>query len=129
DAARIGLRYTFFHWGLHPWAAYCVVGLALAFFKFNRDKPMLMSTTFEPLIGRHAHGPIGKTVDTLAVLATAFGVATSLGLGALQISSGLHKVFGLSNGIALQLTVITIAAALYLASSLSGLDRGVKILS
>ncbi len=129
DSARIGLRYTFFHWGLHPWAAYCVVGLALAFFKFNRDRPMLMSTTFEPLIGKHAQGPIGKIVDILAVVATAFGVATSLGLGAMQISSGLHKVFGLTNGVSLQLTVVAIAAVLYLASSLSGLDRGVKILS
>ncbi|WP_395826453.1 BCCT family transporter [Collimonas sp.] len=129
EAARLGLRYAFFHWGLHPWAAYCVVALALAFFQFNRNRPMLMSTTFEPLLGKHAQGQLGKAIDILAVLATAIGVATSLGFGTLQISSGLHTVFGLPNGLSLQLTVIAVAAGLYLASSLSDLDRGVKILS
>lgn len=129
EAARLGLRYAFFHWGLHPWAAYCVVALALAFFQFNRHRPMLMSTTFEPLIGRFAQGALGNTIDILAVLATAIGVATSLGFGTLQISSGLYKVFGLKNDLTLQLSVIAVAAVLYLASSLSGLNRGVKILS
>jgi glycine betaine transporter len=129
EAARIGLRYAFFHWGLHPWAAYCVVALALAFFQFNRNRPMLMSTTFEPLIGKYAQGFLGQAIDILAIIATAIGVATSLGFGTLQISSGLHKVFGLDNGLSLQLSVIAVAAVLYLASSLSGLDRGVKILS
>ena len=129
QAAGTGLRYALFHWGLHPWAAYSVVALALAFFQFNRDRPMLISTTFEPLIGARANGPLGKWIDVLALIATAFGVATSLGLGALQINAGLYRVFGVPNDIAVELIIIAVAGALYILSSLSGLTRGIQWLS
>lgn len=129
QAAGVGLRFAFFHWGLHPWAAYSVVALALAFFQFNRGKPMLISATFEPLIGARATGPLGQWIDILALIATAFGVATSLGLGALQIGGGLQRLFGWPNGIGLQLGIIAFASSLYILSSMSGLSRGIQWLS
>lgn len=129
EAARAALRFSFFHWGLHPWAAYCVVAGALAFMNFNRGRPMLISSTFIPLLGRWAEGGIGKAIDILALIATVFGVATSLGLGALQIGSGLEKVLGLENGFSLQIMVIVIATICYLISALSGLNRGILLLS
>lgn len=129
QSAGTGLRYAFFHWGLHPWAAYSVVALALAFFQFNRNRPMLISETFEPLLGPRANGPLGRWIDVLALIATAFGVATSLGLGALQIGGGLQRLFGLPNGLALQMAIIAVASVLYIASSMSGLSRGIQWLS
>jgi glycine betaine transporter len=129
EAARAALRHTFFHWGLHPWAAYCVVALALGFMQFNRGRPMLISSAFRLLLGRQTEGAIGKTIDILALIATVFGVATSLGLGALQIGSGLHKLFGLENNAAMHFTIIVLAAAAYLASAMTGITRGIRILS
>lgn len=129
QSAGAGLRFSFFHWGLQPWAAYSIIALALAFFQFNRNRPMLISTTFEPLIGARANGPIGKTIDVLALIATAFGVATSLGLGAMQIGAGLERVFGVPNTVMAELIIIAVASALYIASSMSGLTRGIQWLS
>ncbi len=129
DAARAAIRYTFFHWGLHPWAVYSVMGLALAYFKFNRGKPGLISAVFEPLLGTRVHGPIGHAIDVLAILATVFGVATSLGFGTLQIGGGLAHVFGLDNDFGLQAAIVVVATVLFLASSLTGLERGIKWLS
>lgn len=129
QAARTSLRYTFFHWGLHPWAAYCMIGLALAFTQFNRGKPMLISSVFSTMLGGRVQRIVGPTVDILAIIATIFGVATSLGFGTLQIGAGLHKVLGLTNGLTLQLIIIAVAAVLYLISSMTGLDRGIQLLS
>lgn len=129
DAARAAIRYTFFHWGLHPWAVYSVMGLALAYFKFNRGQPGLISAVFEPLLGARVHGPLGHAIDVLAILATVFGVATSLGFGTLQIGGGLAHVFGLDNGFGLQAAIVAVATVLFLASSLTGLERGIKWLS
>lgn len=128
-AARASLRYSFFHWGLHPWAIYAVLGLALAWFKFNRGARGLISELLRPLFGRVIDGWLGRAVDILAILATAIGVATSLGFGALQIGAGLNHVFGLPQTAATRLGIIAVALVLYLFSSTTGLHRGIKWLS
>ncbi|MGH2803524.1 MAG: BCCT family transporter, partial [Thermoleophilaceae bacterium] len=93
QAAAVAMEYTYFHWALHPWALYAVVGLALGYFCFRKGMPNLISTVFYPLLGDRVNGPIGKGIDILAIFATMFGSATSLGLGALQINSGLNFVW------------------------------------
>ncbi|HET6807121.1 MAG TPA: BCCT family transporter [Frateuria sp.] len=128
-AARASLRYSFFHWGLHPWAIYAVLGLALAWFKFNRGARGLISELLRPLCGRIVDGWLGRAVDILAILATAIGVATSLGFGALQIGAGLNHVFGVPQTAATRLGIIAVALVLYLLSSTTGLHRGIKWLS
>ncbi len=130
DAARASMRYVFFHWGLHPWAIYALMGLAMAWFQFNRNTRGLISDLLTPLIGeRHSHGALGKTVDVLAVVVTAIGVATTLGFGAMQISAGLSHVTTLPAGFATQAVIIAVAFVLYMASSATGLSRGIKWLS
>lgn len=129
QAARAAMRYTFFHWGLHPWAIYGLMGLAIAWFQYNRNGRGLISDLLQPLIGDSHLGWIGKLVNIVAVVATAIGVATTLGFGTMQISAGIVRVFGLSGGLGMQLMVIAICFVLYMASSASGLDRGIKWLS
>ena len=92
-AAATAMEYTYFHWALHPWALYAIVGLALGYFCFRKGMPNLISSVFQPVLGDSVNGPIGKAIDILAVFATMFGSATSLGLGALQINSGLNFVW------------------------------------
>lgn len=129
QAAAAAMRYAFFHWGLHPWAIYALLGLAMAWFQYNRKARGLVSDLLAPLIGRHVHGALGKTVDVLAVVATAIGVATTLGFGAAQIAAGLHRVTGVADTFATQLIVVAVAFVLYMASSATGLQRGIKWLS
>ncbi|MGZ9584993.1 glycine betaine uptake BCCT transporter [Paenibacillus marinisediminis] len=129
EAARTAMRYSFFHWGLHPWGIYSLVSLALAYFTFRKGYRGLISSTFQPLLGDRINGPIGKMIDILAVIATAFGVATSLGLGAMQINGGLTYVFGIPSNIVVQLCIITVVTILFLISSISGLDKGIRLLS
>ncbi|MGV8940808.1 MAG: BCCT family transporter, partial [Lysobacter sp.] len=129
DAARVAMRYTFFHWGLHPWAIYALMGLAIAWFQYNRNGRGLISDLLQPLIGDRHLGWMGKTVNIIAVVATAIGVATTLGFGTMQISAGLTRVFGLPSGLGMQLTVIAVCFVLYMTSSASGVDRGIKWLS
>ncbi|WP_024891685.1 BCCT family transporter [Luteimonas huabeiensis] len=129
QAARAAMRYAFFHWGLHPWAIYALMGLAIAWFQYNRNGRGLISDLLQPLIGERHRGWIGRAVNIVAVVATALGVATTLGMGTLQIGAGLSRVFGLQNGLPLQMAVIAVAFVLYTASSASGVERGVKWLS
>lgn len=129
DAARYALRYSFFHWGLHPWAIYTIVALALAYAQFRKGESGLISSTFRPLIGDRVDGAVGKGIDTLAAIATAFGVATSLGLGTLQINGGLSYVFGIPNTITVQMLIILIVTILYMVSATTGLNRGIRYLS
>ncbi|HVL09129.1 MAG TPA: BCCT family transporter [Burkholderiaceae bacterium] len=128
-AARASMRYVFFHWGLHPWAIYALVGLAMSWFMFNRQGRGLISDLLQPLIGNRHAGWIGHLVNILAIVATALGVATTLGFGTLQISAGLERVFGIPSGKLTQMAVITIAFVLYMASTTSGVTRGIKWLS
>ncbi|WP_346235495.1 BCCT family transporter [Lysinibacillus telephonicus] len=129
DAANTAMKYTFFHWGLHPWAVYTVIGLALAFFQYNKRLPAAISSAFYPILGDRIHGPIGKTIDILSIFATVFGIATSLGLGAMQITAGMHDIFGIPNTLFIQLLVILIATVLFIISINTGLERGIKYLS
>lgn len=129
EAARAALRYSFFHWGLHPWAIYALLGLALGWFKFNRGAKGLISELLRPLCGRLVDGWLGRIVDILAIIATAIGVATSLGFGALQIGAGLHHIFGLPETSGTRVGIILVALVLYLLSSTTGLHKGIKWLS
>lgn len=130
QAARLAMRYSFFHWGLHPWGVYTLISLALAYFQFRKGYRGLISMTFIPLLGeKTVKGFLGKAIDVLAVIATAFGVATSLGLGTLQISGGLHHLFGIQNSLTTQAVIISVVTVLFLLSATTGLDRGIKVLS
>jgi len=129
EAARQALGITLFHWCLHPWALYAVVALGLAWFSFRRDLPLSFRSVLHPLLGRRIYGRIGDTVDILALLATLFGLATSLGLGAKQVNAGLSVVFGLPQGTAVQVVIILCITAAAVASLVSGLGAGIRRLS
>lgn len=129
EAARQAMVLTFLHWGLHAWAIYIVVGLALAYFSFRRGLPLAPRSPLYPLIGRRIYGPIGHTVDIFAVIGTMFGVATSLGLGVLQVNAGLDYLFGVPVSVTTQLLLIAGITAIATLSVFLGLDRGVKRLS
>lgn len=128
EAANAAMRYAFFHWGLHPWAIYGVVGLAMAFFQFRRGGSALVSTATEAL-GWHWVRRLSPLFNILAVVATAFGVAASLGMGASQINSGLNAVFGVPVGNAAKVAIIAVTTVLFVTSALSGVERGIKWLS
>ncbi|MDH7452263.1 choline BCCT transporter BetT [Luteimonas composti] len=129
DAARQAMRITFFHWGLHAWAVYAVVALSLAYFAYRHGLPLRMRSALYPLIGERIHGWIGHAVDAFAVLGTIFGLATSLGLGVIQINSGLDYLFGLRVDTGVQVALIAGITAVATLSVFSGLDRGVRRLS
>jgi glycine betaine transporter len=130
EAAHLAMEYTFFHWGFHPWAMYAVIGLTIAYFAYRKGGGNLISAAFRPLLGDRVDGPAGKGIDTLAILATLFGSATSLGLGALQITGGLANVFGQSGyGTTAAVVVIAVLTACFVVSAVSGIDKGIKWLS
>ncbi|MFC0558768.1 glycine betaine uptake BCCT transporter [Halalkalibacter alkalisediminis] len=132
QAAGEAMRYAFFHWGLHPWAIYSIVALALAYFRFRKGSPAVMSAVLQPLLGERSNGGLGITINVLVVFATIFGVATSLGFGAAQISAGLaYLIPGLQsmNARLLQFLVIIIVTVLFMISAQTGLDKGIRILS
>ncbi|WP_367614518.1 BCCT family transporter [Teichococcus coralli] len=128
-AARAAMRLSYFHWGLHAWAIYSVIGLSLAYFSFRHGLPLSLRSALYPLIGERIHGWIGHTVDIFAILGTMFGVATSLGLGALQVNAGLAHVLGVPVGFGVQVVLIAVITALATLSVVSGLDKGIKLLS
>lgn len=128
-AAKEAMRITFFHWGVHAWAIYAVVGLALAYFGFRRDLPLRISSALYPFIGKRVSGPIGNTVDILAVFGTLFGVATSLGLGAQQVASGLSFLFNVPNTMFTQIVLICIITGMATTSVVFGLDAGIRRVS
>ena len=152
EAARLSMAATIFHWGLHPWAIYAVVALALALFSFNKGLPLTMRSVFYPIFGERVWGWTGHVIDTLAVFATLFGLATSLGFGAEQVASGLTHLFGegdpmegtrtifgapyanhpdsgVENDRTILVILITVITAIALISVYRGLDGGVKVLS
>ena len=129
-AASFAMKKTFLHWGFHPWAGYSVLSLSLAYMQFRKNKPGLISSIFIPLIGEErAQGPIGKTVDVLAIFATVAGVATSLGLGTYQINSGLNYLFGVPENGTVQVIIVIVVTAAFMLSAVTGLDKGIKFLS
>ena len=128
-ATREAMAVTFFHWGIHAWAIYAVVGLSLAYFGYRYNLPLTIRSGLYPLLKERINGPIGHAVDIFAIVGTMFGIATSLGLGVSQINAGLHYLIGLPIGLQVQLPLIIAITALATISVATGLDKGVRILS
>ncbi|MBB3185613.1 BCCT family betaine/carnitine transporter [Halomonas fontilapidosi] len=129
QGARAAMGATMFHWGLHPWAIYGVVGLSLAFFAYNRGLPLSLRSAFTPLLGNRVRGWSGHLIDITAVLATIFGLATSLGFGASQAAGGLNYLFDVPNTLGTQIAIIIAVTAVALFSVWRGIDGGVKLFS
>lgn len=130
QAAADAMRTVVFHWGFHPWACYAVVAMLLAYSQFRKGNPALLSWILEPLIGRErVQGIIGKSIDSLAVIVTLFGVATSLGLGAMQVSTGLNKLYGIPGTTTVSIIIIAVVTLLYIISAVTGINKGIKVLS
>jgi len=129
EAAQAAMGITYFHWGLHPWAIYAIVGLGLAFFAYNRGLPLTIRSIFYPILGNRIHGTWGNLIDTLSVLATMMGLATSLGLGVKQVNAGLNFLFGVEISVATQVILVMVITGIATLSVMSGLDGGVKRLS
>lgn len=129
DAAQAAMGVTYFHWGLHPWAIYALVGLGLAFFAYNRGLPLTIRSIFHPLLGERIYGFWGNLIDILAVIATLFGLATSLGLGVQQVSAGMNFLFGTPTTTWFSVLLIAVITLIATGSVVAGLDAGVKRLS
>ncbi|CUU25868.1 High-affinity choline transport protein (plasmid) [Duffyella gerundensis] len=129
QAAKEALRITFFHWGLHAWSIYAIVALILAFFSYRHGLPLTLRSALYPIIGDKIYGPIGHAVDVFAVIGTVLGVATSLGYGVLQVNAGLNHLFGLPVNETVQVILIVVITGLATLSVVSGLDKGIRILS
>ncbi|KAA5547829.1 BCCT family transporter [Adhaeribacter rhizoryzae] len=129
-AARQAMNFTFLHWGLHAWAIYALVALALAFFTYNRQLPLTVRSAFYPFLGERIHGVVGHVIDILAVIATLFGLATSLGLGVQQVAAGMNHVFpSIVNNLTTQIILIAVITGIATISVVTGVDKGVRILS
>ncbi|PAU76833.1 BCCT family transporter [Halomonas salipaludis] len=129
EAARLAMRLTYFHWGLNGWAIFSFVALVLAYFAYRRNLPLTVRSGLEPILGKRTHGMLGDLVDLLAVFGTVFGIATTLGLGVQQMNAGLDAVFGLSSSITLQLVITAVIMSVATLSVVSGVKRGVRLLS
>lgn len=129
EAAKQAMQLTFFHWGLHAWAIYAIVALILAFFSYRHGLPLTLRSALYPIIGDKIYGPIGHAVDIFAVIGTVFGVATSLGYGVLQVNAGLNHLFGVPINETTQVILIVVITGLATLSVVSGLDKGIRILS
>ncbi len=129
ETAAFAMGASFKHWGIHAWSSYSIIGLALAYFQFRKGAPAMISSLFLPLIGeKGVKGPIGKTIDVLAVFATVAGVATSFGLGTLQINSGLNFLFGTPESNPVALIIIAVITVVFIWTAVSGVEKGIKIL-
>ncbi|KRF20889.1 choline transporter [Nocardioides sp. Soil797] len=130
ELARQAMAQTLFHWTLHPWAIYAVVGLAIAYGVFRKGRLQLISSAFEPILGTKVHGPVGKVIDMLAIFATLFGSAASLGLGALQIKTGLELFDGIGKiGNGILVALIAFLTCCFILSAVSGVGKGIQLLS
>ena len=129
ESAVAALASTFLHWGLHPWGIYAMVALGLAYFAFNKKLPLSFRSLFYPFFGEKIYGVLGDVVDIFAVLATMFGLATSLGLGTMQINSGLDYMFGTGTNVGIQVGIIAGVTLLALVSVMAGINKGVRFLS
>lgn len=128
-AAKEAMNFTFLHWGLHAWGIYALVGLSLAYFTYSRGLPLTIRSVFYPFLGDKIYGIIGDIIDIFAVLATLFGLATSLGFGVQQVAAGLSHVFGVSSGITTQVLLIGGITGVATLSVILGVDKGVRVLS
>jgi len=128
-AAKKAMGITFLHWGIHAWALYAVVGVTLAFFTFNRKLPLTIRSVFYPIFGDKIYGWIGDVIDIISVIATLFGLATSLGLGVQQVNAGLEYLFGIENSITVQVILIFVITLFATLSLILGIDKGIRMLS
>lgn len=129
QAARDAMEITFFHWGVHAWAIYAVIGLALAYFGYRKGEPLVLRSAFRPLLGERVKGPIGDVIDIFAVVGTLAGLATSLGLGVAQLNATGAYLFGLEQNLATQIILIGIVTVLATITVATGLDNGIRRLS
>lgn len=129
EAAKEAMKFTFLHWGFHAWAVYALVGLSLAYFTYSRGLPLTIRSIFYPFLGDKIYGKIGDAIDIFAVLATLFGLATSLGMGVQQIAAGLHHLFDVDSGVRTQMILIAGITSIATISVVLGVDKGVRILS
>jgi choline/glycine/proline betaine transport protein len=129
EAAKEAMKFTFLHWGFHAWAVYALVGLSLAYFTYSRGLPLTIRSVFYPFLGDRIYGKIGDAIDIFAVLATLFGLATSLGMGVQQIAAGLNHLFGIDSGVQTQILLIIGITLIATVSVVLGVDKGVKFLS
>lgn len=129
ESASMAMQLTFFHWGLHPWAIFCMTALALAYFSYRKGLPFSLRSILYPLIGDRIYGPIGHTVDILTIAITAFGVAQSLSMSVLQINSGLNQVLSLPNSLSLQFLMLAVLCGIATISVIMGINRGMQRLS
>ncbi|MCA1022907.1 BCCT family transporter [Halobacillus litoralis] len=130
QAIKDAMQYSFFHWGIHAWAVYALVALVLAYFKFHKGYPGLISATLIPLFGKKAMGGLpGRLIDVLAVVATVVGVAATLGFGSAQINEGLGYLFGVPSNFTTQFIILVVSMVLFIASAWSGISKGIKYLS
>lgn len=129
QAARDGIRHSFLFWGIHAWATYAVVAVAVGYFCFRHQRPILISSALRPLIGDHADGALGKLIDVLAVFAILFGVATSLGLGTRELNAGLGHTFGIPETFGAKIAIIAALMTVSTISAMTGLGRGIRVLS
>merc|ERR1711969_265917 len=126
EAIRLGMAASIFHWALHPWAIYAILALSLALFSYNKGLPLTIRSAFYPIFGERVWGWPGHIIDILAVFATLFGLATSLGLGAAQANAGFNKLFGMPVS---NTSLIILITSIALFSVMRGLEAGVKLLS
>ncbi|WP_235883356.1 BCCT family transporter [Saccharopolyspora elongata] len=129
EAAQNAMSYTFFHWGLHPWAIYIVLGLSLGYFAFRRGLPLRPAAALYPLLGERINSWVGNLVDILAVFGTLFGLATSLGIGGQQVGAGVSALFGLTNATTLQVVLVLGITTIAVVSVMLGIDKGIRRLS
>ena len=129
QAAQVAMRITIFHWGLHGWALYAMLGMCFAYFSFRKDLPLSIRSALYPIFGERIYGPIGHLADLLAVLGTVFGIATSLGMGAQQMNAGIHYLLGVNISLSTQILLIVIITVVATISVLTGVNRGIRILS
>ncbi|MFU8926554.1 BCCT family transporter [Acinetobacter puyangensis] len=128
-AAQSAMRITFFHWGLHAWGIYALVGLSLAYFAYRHNLPLKIRSALYPMIGKKIYGPIGDSVDTFATIGTVFGVATTLGFGVTQINSGLNYLFGIPQSATTQIILVIVVSIMASISVVLGVDKGIKRLA
>jgi glycine betaine transporter len=129
EAAVRALQYSYFDWGLHAWAVFAVFGLAIGYSTHRKGRRGLVSAMFYPLLGERVNGPLGKTIDVLAIFATLFGTTTSLGLGALQIDNGMNALFDTPTGTVMQVGIVAVITVLFTASAVTGVHKGIRFLS
>lgn len=129
EALTAALPLTYHHWGLHAWAVYAVIGLSIAFFTYRRNLPLSLRSCFFPIFGHRIHGWLGHFIDIIAVFGTLFGLATSLGAGASSVSAGFHRLFGTPDTVTVQLIIIALITGAATISLVTGVDKGIRILS